>query len=235
MLSYISIVLITFLLVGTGLYFLLREHFYRTQEAQLLQKAQEIASVVSQYFNQEIDLDALNGLIAFQSGTPNERIWLVFPDGQMVEYFSRGQGRNRSLAGPGNMGNMGHMMGNMGHMAGPRLHFPRAEELSPLWEGKTLVQRRLEPPYPGGTDEPQLSVAVPIHQQSDPAKIIGAVFINSPTAELSGLITSTNRLIFYTLLISCGLALLLGYYLARYITRGAGMELIKGLSCLGIT
>jgi hypothetical protein len=133
------------------------------------------------------------------------------------------------------MGNMGHMMGNMGHMAGPRLHFPRAEELSPLWEGKTLVQRRLEPPYPGGTDEPQLSVAVPIHQQSDPAKIIGAVFINSPTAELSGLITSTNRLIFYTLLISCGLALLLGYYLARYITRGAGMELIKGLSCLGIT
>ena len=234
MLSYISIVLIAFLLVYTGLYFLLREHFYRTEEAQLLQKAEEIASAASRYFNQEIDLDTLNRLIAFQPGTPNERIWLVFPDGQMVEYFSRGPGRGRSLGnpgGPGNTGNMGNMgngnlgnnnmggNGHMGNLVGPRVRFPQAEELSPLWEGKTLVQRRLKPPYPGGTDEPQLSVAVPIPQQTDPDKIIGAVFINSPTADLSGLISSTNRLIFYTLLISCGLALLLGYYLSRYITR----------------
>lgn len=231
MLSYISIVLIAFLLVYTGLYFLLREHFYRTEEAQLLQKAEEIASAASRYFNQEIDLDTLNRLIAFQPGTPNERIWLVFPDGQMVEYFSRGPGRGRSLGnpgGPGNTGNMGNgnlgnnnmgSNGHMGNLVGPRVRFPQAEELSPLWEGKTLVQRRLKPPYPGGTDEPQLSVAVPIPQQTDPATIIGAVFINSPTADLSSLISSTNRLIFFTLLISCGLALLLGYYLARYITR----------------
>jgi len=210
MLTYTALVVLVAVIVGSAFPFLLREHYFRLKEKELLNRAQTISNLLSQTSPSETSQEQVFSLLRSLEQYSGDRIILVDRSGQFQTLFPGGE----RMPVPG--------MPRMRRVRSPL----SADELEQLWKGKALIKRNLLFPGPPGAAEenaerrlPVLTVAVPVYQKTDASQIAGAVMVTTPVAGITQTATSTSRLVLFILAAAALVALGAGYYFSRTVSR----------------
>lgn len=222
MLTYTALIVLVAAIVGSAFPFLLKEHYFRIKEKELISRAQVISDMLSQVPLNETSQEYLTALLRPLEQYSGDRILLVDRSGQF-----------QTLSPGGERLPMPRMR---------RVRSPLSEsELEHLWAGEPLIKRYVLFPGPPGTPEenaerrlPVLTVAVPIYQGADVSQIVGAVMVTTPIAGITQTATSTSRLVIFILAAAALVALVAGYYFSRTVSRPlremavAAREMAKG-------
>lgn len=198
-LTYIAIILLVSFLVGGFLPIVLRENFFRLKEREMVNRANQLSAMIEKQ-TEENGTDSLDQMLDVLQTYSGDRIIILYRDGEWLDIIpGTGKGKRR--------------------ITRQAWSFLASDEINQLWEGRPLIRRSVQSPTTDSPGQNILSVAVPIHDQKNPDRITGAVFINTPVQGIMQISQSTYRWSLLLLIASALLAMVASFYLSRTVSR----------------
>lgn len=207
--GYILIILISTLSIGAFFIDLFKDYTIENRKMNMVQKANEVASMVEPYLADLQDTPEYNSLVNLIYSLVNAKVWIADKDGTVLLMSSNGS--------------EGLKKNNQYNAA----QFDK-EFVDNVLKGQEVVKEE----YNNFYGELTLSAGVPIKNSSN--KIEGMVIFHSPMSGVTSTIDKVFGVLIFAILLEIILAGILGFYYSRFITKpirlmnSSAMEMAKG-------